>query len=149
MDAERLVRGIVEPDEAADFQEGVATLKIEFRAVVAVISVHVTEAERPPKSDRTAQDVIDGGVASPKIEKFAGKGLDGERQVVAAESLDIPEIGFLCKALVIGEENRRARDVFAVLIVIFEFPFVASEELVGEGMFSLVVGDDIGGRAAK
>src|SRR6266478_2766678 len=128
MDAKGSIGGIVEQDEATGFEEGVTVLKIELGAVIAVISVHVAEADAASKGDRATQDIVNRPFIAPESEKFVRECFDGERQVVGAERLYVAKVGFLDETFVVGEENRRSANVAAIVVVILKFPFIAGKK---------------------
>ena len=68
------------------------------------------------------------------------------RQFARTEGLGIPQEGILHETFVVGETHCGTANISAVLVVIFKFPFVAGEKWIPEGMFTLVVINDISRR---
>ena len=114
-----------------------------------MVPVDVAKADRPPKRHRPPENILHGSLLTPRGKKLIRRHLHREWQVIAAEHPRITDIGVTNKGLVIRKKNWRAAYVVAPIPRIFKFPLIAGDQFILDLVFSLIVGQHIGGKPAE
>src|SRR6476660_9573131 len=146
--AEFRERGIIEQDESADVQIQIAVQEVLSGIFVSMVAVDVAKTEGPAKTEGSSENIRADMPFLPCVKKLICSHLKGERQIVPAEHLDVPDVGLFGKGPVFGKQDGRIRDRGATIDV-FKIPLIAGDQRIVNAVFSFEMRDDVGGKSAK